>query len=268
MLLKKDLTGTKVGDLEVIEEIIVPYEKSNERRKTIRKLKCKCRCGNIFYPFKTNVLGGRTTHCLRCANNKDFFNKKIGNLTVLKRDYSAKDRRYLCRCDCGNICSVKTRYLNTGKYPQKCEKCRYPGKFSNKEKLTRKEFAIKNNYQKFLKNKELLIGQKFKYIKVIKFLYWKLEGKRRRPMYLCKCKCGKICTIRGDYVKIGSCGCAHLKNIKRGVENVNSMFSLEDIKAIKELLSSKVYNQKEIAKMWKAHPVTISKIVNQKSYID
>ena len=47
---------------------------------------------------------------------KDLTGQKFGRLTVIERDMNdlAKRSKWICRCDCGNICSVYGCHLKSG----------------------------------------------------------------------------------------------------------------------------------------------------------
>ena len=103
----KDLTGMKFGRLTVIER------RGSDKRKKALWL-CKCECGNEVI-VRTDILkSGATTSC-GCYHKeklgekaKDITGMKFGRLTVIERHGSSKDGRamWLCKCDCGNECTV------------------------------------------------------------------------------------------------------------------------------------------------------------------
>lgn len=47
---------------------------------------------------------------------EDLTGQKFGRLTVIERDMAnTSDRsRWICRCDCGNVCSVYGKHLKSG----------------------------------------------------------------------------------------------------------------------------------------------------------
>lgn len=45
----------------------------------------------------------------------DMTGKKCGRLLVVERDVSRKDTYWICRCDCGNMTSVRGKYLRNGR---------------------------------------------------------------------------------------------------------------------------------------------------------
>lgn len=52
--------------------------------------------------------------------NEELTGKSFGHWTVLRCDIGSK---WICRCKCGNICSVWSKYLKSGKSKQ-CKECR------------------------------------------------------------------------------------------------------------------------------------------------
>ena len=52
--------------------------------------------------------------------NEELTGKSFGHWTVLRRDIGSK---WICQCKCGNICSVWSKYLKSGKSKQ-CKECR------------------------------------------------------------------------------------------------------------------------------------------------
>ena len=124
----------------------------------------------------------------------DLTNKKFGKLTVISRDLSkptgaGKSAYWICQCDCGNICSIRSDKLKNG-ITQSC------GCYS-KEVRT----------QIFLKD---LTNQRFGKLKVLKRDLTKPQGKACFAYWICQCDCGNICSVRGDHLRDGStqsCGC-------------------------------------------------------------
>src|SRR6267142_6270359 len=132
---KFELTGKCISNLKILDEFKENYVGIQKNRKTIIKLKAQCKCGKIFFPYKTNVLTGKTKNCSRCSKNVCYFDKKFGFLLVLERDYSQRINSFICQCDCGWKGSIRSRLLTRG-INIKCPKCRYPKKYSDKEKLS------------------------------------------------------------------------------------------------------------------------------------
>lgn len=106
----------------------------------------------------------------------------FGQWTVLERDYSkqykTRDKRWICKCSCGNIKSVLGKYLKNGKSTScGCSK------------------------------KVDLTGQKFGKLLVVETLY-NYNG-NNRAIYHCVCDCGnEIYLGIGSLNRQTSCGCS------------------------------------------------------------
>jgi hypothetical protein len=53
----------------------------------------------------------------------DLIGRKFGKLTVVEKHENSPDTTWLCRCDCGNFCQVRTNPLVCRKFPQKSCGC-------------------------------------------------------------------------------------------------------------------------------------------------
>lgn len=263
---KINLSGKKLGSLEIIQEFNAPYSGSNKNRKTLLKLKCKCECGQIFYPYKSNVITGKTTGCLNCSNSIKFIGKKIGSLLVINRDSDTESPRcYTCICDCGWTGNISSRYLRTGKNVR-CIECRCPKKYTPISTLTREQAIAKTNYNKHLKAKEKWIGTKIGRLKIVSFSHWEMKGKRRKCFYNAKCKCGNIIIVRGD-MRGRSCGCLKKDSALKGEDKNNSKLTNKQAEAIRELKKSKIgYTGRELSLIFGVSENSISKILTGKQY--
>ena len=84
---------------------------------------CKCKCGNTTTVSSTNLTKTNATQSCGCLRHRpsptliNLTNKIFGKLTVLKRDVShkCKKTKWICQCECGNIVSVSTSDLRSGK---------------------------------------------------------------------------------------------------------------------------------------------------------
>lgn len=106
---------------------------------------------------------------------KDETGKKYGRLTVLEY---VGNRKYKCKCECGNITYVNGKYLRTG--------------------MTRSCGCLR----KELYNWNDLKGEKFGRLTAKEYL-----GDSK---WLCKCECGKEIITKAEYLRSGhkkSCGC-------------------------------------------------------------
>lgn len=120
----------------------------------------------------------------------DLTGQRFGRLTVLSRaeDYvdprGRHERKWLCRCDCGNEISVNEHHLKDG-HTKSCG-CR----------------KIKD-----------LTGQKFGKLTVICRAEDKFHKNGERIIrWHCKCECGNECDVKSNNLTSGStrsCGCLH-----------------------------------------------------------
>ena len=192
-----------------------------KNRKTFKRVECKCDCGHVFSPYKSNVLGGHTKGCPHCQNAANCVGRRIGKIEVIERFWKydqLKNRRvfYKIKCDCGHIFEMDSNTTRRLK-GIRCEKCpRKP-----KPLLSRPEAISFTNYKKHLKSRDHKIGQKSGYLKVVKFFGWFNTKKRRYSLYEMKCKCGNKIIRRGDVVgRVFSCGCLQKESIPRGEKNL------------------------------------------------
>ena len=141
----------------------------------------------------------------------DLTGQRFNRLIVIKRDMLKVGNiaYWICKCDCGNIISVRGDRLRGGN-TQSCGCLR-------KEKIFNSHFID-------------LTGQKFGYLTVLK----RDTLKTGRPYWICKCDCGNIVSVRGSYLKNGdivSCGC--YKKFK-GEEKIEKILSSLDIKFVQQ----------------------------------
>lgn len=126
--------------------------------------------------------------------HKNLVGEKFGKLKVIKFSGINKYRRaiWLCRCKCGNFCSIDTNYLKSD-HTKSCG-C-----------LKLISSAFRN-----------LAGKKFGRLLVVKKHY--RMDKNRHLMWLCQCDCGNKKVIRG-YCLTGkmtvSCGCIKRKSKRK-----------------------------------------------------
>ena len=112
--------------------------------------------------------------------NNDITGQKLNKLTAIKRAGKDKTGRalWLCKCDCGNMITVKLTDLRTGR--RKSCGC-----------LQKERYNI--------------IGRRFGELTVIG-----RESSGSRAKFLCRCDCGREIVVRGDSLrsrKTISCGC-------------------------------------------------------------
>lgn len=106
-----DLTGQRYGRLTVIER--------DTSRKGATFWKCKCDCGKTVTARAGDMRAGKIISC-GCAKGvkpMDITGRRYGRLVAIKRDLersSNKGNFWICKCDCGNITSVRIGDLNSG----------------------------------------------------------------------------------------------------------------------------------------------------------
>jgi hypothetical protein len=156
-----------------------------------RKCRCRCKCGREVYRNWYHVKSGRVKSCgcLRSESVKRCFTKPIsvgetfGRLTVVS--YHGKTCK--CRCQCGNLVTVKSTRLRTG-HTQSC------GCYQ-KDQARRSSLKV------------IEPGTIFNYLTVIK-----QEG----DVCTCSCKCdGKLLTVETKKLRSGhvkSCGCLRVEH--------------------------------------------------------
>lgn len=209
-----DLTGQKFGHWTVIKRA------ENKGRKVAWT--CRCDCGTEKDILGESLRYGKSTSCgcssitekkieaskqnIRKAiqhNTKDLTGQKFNKLTVLKQDNEKSSNgcnKWICKCECGNICSISTTALTKG-YTKSCG-------------CLRIEQASKEKGPKID-----LVGKTFGLLTVLS-----LADKDSHNCYkwLCKCECGNYTEVRGSSLIDGntkSCGlCSHesfgIKRIK------------------------------------------------------
>lgn len=113
-----DLTGEKFGRLTVLGRA----ENSVTPNGTVRTMwRCVCDCGNEVVRSSQNL---RAKGLLSCGCWKkevmsekkliDLTGQRFGRLVVLKRDGNRYPTKWVCKCDCGNECSVFSENLVRG----------------------------------------------------------------------------------------------------------------------------------------------------------
>lgn len=126
--------------------------------------------------------------------DNDITGQKFNKLTAIKRAGKDKTGRalWLCKCDCGNMITVRLTDLRTGR--RKSCGC-----------LRKERYNI--------------IGQRFGRLTVIG-----RESSGSHAKFLCRCDCGREIIVRGDSLRSGktiSCGCdkksaAKIKQLEDG----------------------------------------------------
>lgn len=85
------------------------------------KTEFKCFCGNIFITLPSRIFNNRTRSCgcrnqkARYSKLKNLCKKRFGKLKVIKLlPKDGQQRKYLCKCDCGNYKEIKGLLLRRG----------------------------------------------------------------------------------------------------------------------------------------------------------
>ena len=133
---------------------------------------------------------------------KKLVDQKFNRLTVIQRVDNNKHGKaqWMCQCDCGNITTVTTGGLTSGRISScGCSK------------------AIAHNFKD-------LTGHKYGKLTVIKRAGIKQNGAKKngtpntRANWLCKCDCGKEATVCSKSLLNGnttSCKCTHSENLSK-----------------------------------------------------
>lgn len=107
----KDLTSLRFGRLTIIR-----YSESRGGR---RFWECKCDCGNTCIVSTAHLTTGETTSCgcsRKGINAIDITGNRYGRLVAVSptNERMAHSIKWLCRCDCGNDCTVAAIHLRNG----------------------------------------------------------------------------------------------------------------------------------------------------------
>ena len=86
---------------------------------------CRCDCGEEIVAIASPLRTRRKTSCPKCSRrkyNKDLTGMVFGNLTVIGYDEATSQEKssqtrafWKCQCSCGNMVSVNTSDLQSGK---------------------------------------------------------------------------------------------------------------------------------------------------------
>lgn len=133
------------------------------------------------------------------AKALDLSNQQFGQLTVIKRDTSRKDRAYwICKCSCGKTLSVSGTKLRQGQKSCGCANSR-----------------------------QIQPQQKFGRLTAIEATT--MRSKSGNIIWKCECDCGNVAYVRKDMLlnnKTKSCGClkeeTSLQNLSKYIENLTN----------------------------------------------
>ena len=177
-----DLKGMRFGKLLVIHQA---ESTSNNAARWV----CQCDCGNQVIVRSRSLRTGKVNNC-GCETPRfyDLTGKRFGKLTVIEKAQPQLDgkTRWICQCDCGNICTKHSINLRNGVAVDcGCSK-------SMLIDLTNMRFG------------KLMATEK---------LPPQADGKTR---WMCLCDCGNTCVVLSRELRNGlqkSCGCGRRKDI-------------------------------------------------------
>lgn len=105
-----NIVGQKFGKLTVLEKTKEKYYDGS------LLYVCKCECGNTVKTTSSRLKSGHITSC-GCAKHEvdDITGNRYGRLVVLEFSHTANRESYWkCKCDCGNVCICKAKWLKEG----------------------------------------------------------------------------------------------------------------------------------------------------------
>lgn len=177
-----NLIGMRFGKLLVLEQ-------AESTPDNAARWLCQCDCGNKIIVRGVSLRKGKVTDC-GCETPRfyDLTGKRFGKLTVIEKVKPQSDgtTRWLCRCDCGNICTKRSINLRNG-VAVDCG-CTT----STLIDLTNMRFG------------KLTVVEKLPPLA------------DRRTRWLCQCDCVNACVVYSRELRKGlqkSCGCGRRKDI-------------------------------------------------------
>lgn len=104
-----NMIGERYGKLTVIS-------KTEEYMNGSVVWLCKCDCGNYIKVSKRNLNSGAVKSC-GCLKKERYniVGQRFGKLTVIKKETLGSHCKFLCKCDCGILISVRGDSLKSGK---------------------------------------------------------------------------------------------------------------------------------------------------------
>ena len=181
-----NLTGQRFGQLTVLYRAKIPEHVINRGVYW----KCQCDCGKITIVNGNALRCGKTTSC---GNHKfnDLTNQRFGRLVALKHVGANKKGYALweCKCDCGNIKTITSEDLLSGR--------------TNSCGCLKRELFRE-------RSKTISPGEKFGKLIVIEEAYIK----NHKRYWKCQCECGSIIYVPSGALTTGntqSCGCLNSK---------------------------------------------------------
>lgn len=183
----EDLTGRRFGHLIVVE-------KMKERQDRYCLWRCRCDCGGEVCVNTKRLKRGTVTNCgcipkstaRNGAKREELTGRRFGSLTVLHPAKNYKGRTcWVCRCDCGNLCTAASHELKAGRI---------------------KSCGCKRHLNG--QNVRDISGQKFGRLTAI--YPTDKRDEKGSVFWHCRCDCGNELDVTGDRLLYGnykSCGC-------------------------------------------------------------
>lgn len=186
-----------------MKHIILPNTKFNllttiSYDKNKHKWYCVCDCKTYCHVSSANLVRNSTKSCgcLRESIKKHLQGKKFNYLTVLEKDVkksTSKRIYWICKCDCGNIKSMRGDSITDG---------------------TIKSCGCYNKK----------VCQEYKNLTGTISGYWTVISHDEAKYCLCKCKCGTIKKVKTQGIvdkTSKSCGCWHIEVATKQIDKVH-----------------------------------------------
>lgn len=201
----KDETGNRYGKLTVVSLAYI-----NDHRE--RYWNCKCDCGKETCVRGSALRSGKAQSCgclKHTSRSKDETGNRYGNLVVIEKaqEKIGKHAAWKCKCDCGNIITVKGSSLRDGT-KKRCPEC------SRRNSITDETGNIYGDLT--------VIGPDG-------------QDQYRKALWKCRCCCGKEISVAGtvlrQYKKL-NCGCKTSRS--SGEEHIKKLLDENHIKYERE----------------------------------
>ena len=154
-----DLTNKRFGKL-------IAIERAPKRQDKYTRWICQCDCG-IKTEVRTDYLTSNHTTSCGCEkqlhfSQDDLMNQRFGKLIVIQNIDGGKK---LCKCDCGNTCTVMTYNLKNGN-TLSCGCLKSKGEEKINQILNKYRISFKTQYEESLKHIQKYDKYKTEYCKL------------------------------------------------------------------------------------------------------
>lgn len=162
--------------------------------------------------------------------------EKFGHLEVLRLDDSRAGSRpyWICRCDCGTICSVAATHLMSG-HTKSC------GCLRSRRQSRRRLDLTGDRYGRLEVLGPMRENSPF-YDMVKDGEYTEKGDALSSDLWICRCDCGKICVCQKEGLRSGttqSCGC--LRN-EQSRKNMRKAIHFADNTCVERIASRKTFS--------------------------